>query len=370
MILLRLVAVAVDHARRRWPLALVAAATASLAAGGVVYLIGDSAFRNEALVRSLRSPTVRSITIRANGDKPELLLPGAAVRNLAQLSGVERAVAFSKVRSATVVGFGDSDVSVGYFAMVTLRGDDPFQLLGGRSPRAEEVVASRSAAAQLRLTQPSAGAVRVGDEILPVVGSYDASGLGGITELLDHSVFTPAPADAAAYFSLVLLVREPSDVPVVVEAARLLLGPQGVESYTVDFDDRGAATEALVAQAGNSSVRSTAVGIVLVCALIEMIVAFLNALLQRREIARRRALGYSRGQVLGTLLLEGTIVAALGGLGGMAAAMAILSGRGQPVQLGQPLATVAFVTLIAAVSTLPGGALGAFQDPAQILRVP
>ncbi len=370
MILFRLLAAAADHIRRRWPLALVAATAAALAAGGVVFLVGDSVSRNEDLVRSLRSPMVRTITFRAEDDTAEPLLPGVAVNDLAQLDGVEHAVAFSKVRSASVAGFEDPSVSVGFFTAVALRGGSPYQLVSGREPGPGEVIVSRFAAEQLRLTQTAAGAIQVGGEVVAVVGSYESSNLGGITDLLDRSVVAPASATSGGFFSLVVVVREPADVATVVDSARLLLARHSTATYTVDFDENAIAVEALVARTGNSNVQSTALGIVLVGALVEMLVAFLNALLQRREIARRRALGYTRGQVLGTLVIEGTLLSIAGGLVGMAVALAALVANGEAVQLGQSLSTVALITVIGAVATVPGGALGAFQDPARILRVP
>lgn len=370
MILFRLLTTSVDHARRRWPLSLAAALSAALVAGGVVYLVGDSASRNENLVRSLRSPDARSIVFRAKAESPDLLLPGPALHALAELDGVELAVAFSKVTSATVAGFDDTDVAVGFFSAVSLRGGDPFRLTSGRQPQVGEVVASEFAMKELRLTNSTVGAVQIGNETLPIVGSYDPLNRGKITELLERSVLTPANADSAGFFTLAMIVRQPADVPAVVEAGRVLLGQQGPGSFTVEYDESAAGVEELVANAGNSSVRSTALGIVLVGALIEMVIAFLNALLQRREIARRRALGYTRGQVLGTLLLEGTMLSAVGAFGGACVAALVLVNGGGSVDLNQSLSSVALITLIGAVATVPAGALGAFQDPAQILRVP
>lgn len=369
MILWRLLNVALGHSRRRLALTCVTAITAGLVAGGVVYLVNDAAFRSEELVRSLGTPAARSITLRAKDDASDRLLPSVAVQSLAQLDGVERAVAFSKVRSATVAGFDDAKVSVGFLSVVALRGGDPFRLVSGQEPNEGEVIASESAASQLRLTH-SVGAVRVGRDELPLVGIYDPSNLGGITQLIDGAVITPSTPEADGYFSLVMIARQPSDVAVVVESSRLLLADLGPANFTIDFDQSASSVEALVAKAGNSNVRSTALGIVVVGAFIEMVIAFLNALLQRREIARRRALGYTRGQVLGALMLEGTFISCVGSLVGVASAAIILVATGETVLVGQMLSTAAFVTLIGAAATLPGGALGAYQDPAQILRVP
>lgn len=371
MTTLRLIAVALGHARRRIVLSLASFLIAALAAGAVVYLIGDSTQRSNQLLDSLNSPDIRSITLRANSDNlDEDLLPASTVRNIAMLPGVERALGLSKVQSATTANVADDNVSVGYFVGTPLNGETPFQLVSGRVAQPGEAIASESAADQLQLNVPTASQVRVRDALVPVVGTFTAPDLGAITNLLNTSVFSPAAIDVNGYFVLVLIVRQPSDVVAVVEAARILLTEFGVNRYTSEYDPRAAEVESLVAEAGRSRARSTALAIVALAGLIEAAVAFMNAVLQRREIARRRALGFTRGMVLGALVFEGAVLSGVGAAVGSLTAAIVLAGNEQGLVFAQPIATAGLVGLIGIIAAMPGGALGAFQDPARILRVP
>ncbi|MFA5774704.1 MAG: hypothetical protein WC864_04920 [Ilumatobacteraceae bacterium] len=367
----RLVAVALGHARRRIVLSLASFLIAALAAGAVVYLIGDSSQRSNQLLDTLNSPEVRSITLRANSDTLNGdLLPENIVRNIAMLPGVEQALGLSKVQSASVANVTDDDASVGYFVGAFLNGETRYQLTSGRHPQFGEAVASENAVDRLRLTVPSASQILVRDALVPVVGTFTASSLGAITNLLNTSVFSPAIEDQNGYFILVLIVRQPSDVVAVVEAARILLTEFGVSRYTSEYDPRAAEVELLVAKAGRSGARSTALAIVALAGLIEAAVAFMNAVLQRREIARRRALGFTRGMVFGVLVIEGAALSGVGAAIGSLTATIVLASNKHSLVFGQPIAAACFMALIGVIAALPGGALGAFQDPARILRVP
>lgn len=371
MTVLRLVALALGHARRRMILSLAATLVAAVAAGGVVYLIGDSTQRSNELLTTLNSPSVRSITIRANTDTTAAdLLPARAVTNIAGLEGVDRAVGLSRVQSATTARLRDTQVSVGYFVTATLKGEPPYRLTGGRAPRTGEAITSSSAATRLRLSVPTSAETRVDDELVPIVGTFDAPGLGAITDLFDASLLSPAPSNASGFFVVVLIVHAPADVISVIDATERLLGEFGSNRYSVEYDARAAEVETLVATSGRSGVRSTAIAIMVIGALVEAAVAFVNAVLQRREIARRRALGFTRSMVFGALVIESAVLTGIGAtLGAFAATVTLSTGAGA-IDLAQPLAAAGFVSLIGVFAALPGGALAAFQDPARILRVP
>lgn len=371
MTTMRLIAVGLGHARRRLVLSFASFLIAALAAGAVVYLIGDSTQRSNQLLDSLNSPDIRSITFRAISDNlDEDLLPASSVRHIAMLPGVERALGLSKVQSATIANITDNNVSVGYFVGTPLKGEAPYQFTAGRLAQSGEAIASETAANRLRLNVPTASEIRVRDTLIPVVGTYTAPGLGAITDMLNTSVFSPATENASGYFVLVLIVRQPSDVVAVVDAARTLLTEFGVNRYTSEYDPRAAAVESLVAAAGRSGARSTALAIVALAGLIEAAVAFMNAVLQRREIARRRALGFTRSMVLGALVIEGAVLSGAGAAIGSMTAAIVLAGNEHSLVFAQPIATAGLVGLIGVFAALPGGALGAFQDPARILRVP
>jgi putative ABC transport system permease protein len=370
-VLARLASGAASHAVRRPLLSLSALIVTGVASAAVVFLIGSTTSQSNDLVASLRSADVRSIVVRAQD--PAAPLPGGLVNTIADLPAVDAAVALSKVRSATTAAVADASVTVGFFDGVVLTeqvGDPVIQMVTGRLAATGEAVVSVDAARALRLAIPGAGALLVDDERVGVVGAYRATGLGAISDFLDRSVLTPAAADASGYFSVLLVVREPSDVERSVDAIGRLLAAYGTERYTVDFDDRAGDIESLVAESGRAGVRTTAVSVVTIAALIQICVAFLNASLQRREIARRRALGYARRHVLAAIVGEAAALGSVAAVIGVVAGLTLLAVRGYDADIGQAAATAGFVALVGAVAALPGGALGAVQDPARILRVP
>jgi len=342
----------------------------AIAAGGVVFLIGDTTAQSDELLRSLSSPNARSITLRAtSADHPSDLLPASAVSDIVALPGVESAVVLSKVQSATTI-FRDPTVSVGFFEYSTAKGPDPFSVVGGRDAVRGEAITSPVAAHRLRLVEPSAGVALAQDRTVAIVGSFEARQFGAIYDLIHESVITPAPASSTGAFILVLLVKAPADVRAVVTASTQLLTAFGTDRVTIEYDQRAAEVERLVARSGRSGTHTIAVAILLLAALVEAAIAFINAILQRRDIARRRALGYSRSMEFGSLIVEGAALTGSGAaVGAFAAVAALHVQRGIDVG-GLATATAILVTLIGVVATMPGGLLAAVQDPARILRVP
>lgn len=357
------------HAVRRWPVTLVSIVIASLVAGSTTYLIGAAAERNADLVEALRAPEVRSITVRSDGNAGRGL-DAFAAKSIAQLPGVERAVALSRVATGTIAPYRDREIAVGYFEVVTLAGQPPYDLIAGRSPLPGEAITSAAAARQLRLTEQSAGSILVDETIVPIVGTYTVADLGTLSDLLEPSVLTLGASEQHTYHSLVLLVREPSDVAVVVDAIGTLLAPLGLDSFTVDFDSRASDVQALVAASGNESARTTAVTLVSAGAIITAAIALLSALLQRRDNARRRALGYRRSHIMAITIFEALGVSTAGAIGGVTIAHVALAVDQAQLPAGQLIATVAFVACVGTVSAVPGGLAAAVQDPARILRVP
>ena len=342
----------------------------AMAAGGVVFLIGETTAHSNELLSNLSSPNARSITLRAtSADLPSDLLPASAVSNIVALPGVESALVLSKVQSATTT-YGDPTVSVGFFEYSTAKGPDPFSVVGGRDALRGEALVSPVAAHRLRLVESSAGVVLAQDRKVPIVGSFEARQLGAIYDLIHDSVITPAPRSTTGAFILVLLVRAPADVRAVVTASTQLLTSFGTDRVTIEYDQRAAEVERLVARSGRSGAHTTAMAILLLAALVEAAIAFINAILQRRDIARRRALGHSRAMVFGSLVIEGTTLTGTGAVLGALGAFATLHvQRGISVG-GHAAATAMLVTLIGVVATVPGGLVAAVQDPARILRVP
>ncbi len=369
MTLSRLAGLAALQMRRRWPTAILAVAIAALVAGMTVHVIGAAASRNAELAESLRTPDVRSIIVRSTkGD--DIGLDGTVVRAIAQLPGVANAVAFSKVSSATTAVVPDRDVTVGYFEVATLRGDTPFILQRGRQPEPGEGMVSARAGEALRLVEPGLGTFEVDGATWPVVGQFTAGGLGEISELLERSIVSPGDTTAPNFFSMVLVVNEPADVPAVAAAVGRLLAPFGPDYYSIAYDERVAEVQTRVTASGNDSARATAAVLVGAGAAILGALSVLGALLQRRDLARRRALGFRRRDVMLLTVLHAGLTGALGSALGVVVGAALLGPRGSSLPPSQYAATALFGLVITSGAAVPGALAGAVQDPARILRVP
>ena len=366
----RLLHLAALQARRRWSTSLLSVAVGALVAGVTVYVIGGAAHRNAELAESLRTPDVRSITIRsAKGE--DVGLDGQIVRAVAQLPGISNAVAFSKVSTATTSAVPDRDVTVGFFEVVTLRGASPFLVVDeGRVPSTGEAMVSLPAATALRLVDPGLGAFESEGRVWPTVGQFRAEGLGEISNLLGRSVVTIGDPQAQRFFSVVLVVNEPADVPAVAAAIGRLFSPFGPDYYSIDYDERVAEVQTLVTASGNDGARATVVTLVAAGSAIVAALSVLSALLQRRDHARRRALGFRRRDVVVLSILHSGVLGALGISIGVAIGAVLLGPRSGSLPPSQYVATAVFGAVITTVAAIPGALASAVQDPARILRVP
>ena len=363
---MRIVRLALGHARRRVAMSAASVVLPAVMAGAIVTLTGDATRRADSLLAQLRDAKARSIVLRSsNPDKR--VAPGIA-RALASLPGVELAIGFPTAQSVTAPGLHDPAASVGLVAVDTLAGTLPMHVTSGRMPGVGEVIASAGARRSLRMTEPLATGVSTNDGVLPVVGTFEFDDRGAISDLLANAVLGPGRSGTESYSTLAILVREPADVRVVADAVGRLVPDR--EGISLDFEARSANIEKLVASAGKRNVASLALAVVLTGALIEIASSLLSSLLQRRENARRRALGFSRTEIVLLGLVEAGILSGVGASLGTALAALRLAHEHAPVRVAQLGATIGLLFLLAVIASIPGGANSALQDPARILRVP
>jgi putative ABC transport system permease protein len=371
MIAWRILLLAIGHATRRIGLTAAAVLASLVAAGGLTYIVGDATNQNTQLLQQLRTPLARSILVRSTSTTdPASFLAARDVRTLASLPGVEHAIGLTPVRSAANAAIPGADNPIGFFEIDTLTGPPPFALTAGRLPHTGEALLSIPGAQRLRASIPLATGILVDQHVLGVVGTYTTPDNGRLTDLLSASALTIAPPDTSSYALVALVVREPSDIATVVHALPVIFSDRLPTDYNVEYDPRLADIQATVASAGRRSIRSTALALTAIGAAIQAVVTAINALTQRREIARRRALGATRSQVLGTLVTESAILSTIGAALGSLIAAIVLASRHADLTIALPVAAATFVAITATFAAIPGGLFGAFQDPATILRVP
>jgi len=363
--MMRLPRLAAEHAMRRRAMSLTAVMTSLIMAAAIVALTGDATSRADKLLQSLRDPQARSVVIRTSG--PDVRLPRSAAMTIAALAGVERAIALFDVESVTSPGLHDPGATAAVAGVDVLTGTEPFLLSSGRMPAAGEVIVPQHTVDALRMTVPLASIVADDRRGYGVVGVFATHRLGAIAATLSNTAVTVGSSDSG-YSVLELLVREPADVDTVVSAAQQLL--PGRNDITVDAEPRAAELEQTVAAAGTNNLTAIALTIVLVGAAIQLAQAILGAILQRRENARRRALGFSRLEIVSISVIEALILSLVGAALGVSLAIWRLVAVGAPISAGQNAATVGLLAVTSMLAALPGGITSAWQDPARLLRVP
>jgi hypothetical protein len=363
--MIRVLQTAIGHAARRKILTLIAIAISTVMAAAIVILTGTATGRANLLVRTLQDAPARSVTIRTNsGTSPAL---SAVAKYLAALPGVEQAVAATNTESVTAKALHDPNTSIGYLRIDVLTGPSPVRLTSGRNPNPGEVTLSAGGAKMLRVSQPLTAGLANSNTEVPIVGTFDVDGMGPIPDLMRNAAVGAAP-ESASYATIIVLARQPADVGTIVKAINSLVPDR--KTMTLEYEARSADIERLIATSGNQNTAAVSLGIVSVGALVQTMTALLSAILQRRENARRRALGFTRSQIIALTSTESIILALAGAVIGVLLGAIRLNTRQLPISSSQIAATVGLLAILALAASLPGGAAAAWQDPAKILRVP
>lgn len=367
--LLHAIGAALSQVRRRKVLASVALVAAASGAGSLYFVVGDAVSHNEGTAARLSTADARSIVVKAT--KPDVTpIPYRLAAAIAGLPAVTNAVGLGRVQSVRNVLWPTGADAVGLFSMATLAGSPPISLESGRAARPSEVQASGQARAVLGIGAASPGRVETDDQtIFAVVGTYSAKPLGAIHELLNAALIMPAP-DGADLSILALVVAQPADLEAVVPAARAILGGLPPGQYTLDFDERAFDVERTIRSEARKGVRALALGLVAIGITISALVAFVDAITRRRDIARQRALGRTRTEVLTTIAIKMTALAFFGACAGACVAALMLQNHDARFDPALLVSSVALITVAGGLASLPGGLFGALQDPAAILRVP
>ncbi|QHC54508.1 hypothetical protein GSU10_01755 [Rathayibacter tanaceti] len=178
-------------------------------------------------------------------------------------------------------------------------------------------------------------------------------------------------ADTELASIIIVVATRAADVPALAATLPLLVGANDARAVTVKSS---AAVELLRTGVQSELATSTSVSVSLALlggGLLVTLLVMSNVVLRRRDYGRRRALGASRGFVVGLICLECLCAAVPGALIGTTGSYLLLSWNGVPVPDSKfAFATIILGLIISVLSTIPPALVAANRDPIAELRVP
>jgi len=215
-----------------------------------------------------------------------------------------------------------------------------------------------------------AGAVRttLGDEF-PVLGSLDTP---SFLAFLEPLTIVPRSNDAGAVISvLVVVVTRPDLVEPVAAAVGDVLDADDPRSVTIETSADLAALRALIEGQLAGFGRGLVLVVFGITAVLVAAMLYGLVMLRRKDFGRRRAIGATRGLIVGLLLAQTAMLSLFGAAVGAVASAAALAAAADPLPSFDFFAAVCILAV--AVGTLAAvvpAVAASRRDPIRELRVP
>ena len=347
----------------------VASSTTVLIVAGMMIAVmlttGRTVGAEQEVLGTIDSVGTRTIVVRAEADAG---LTASVMERVSRIDGIEWAGGFSTAVDATNAALPD-----GTRVPVRLAFGTHFERLGipehivdaGRS-----AYASDAALRQLGLPD-GAGAVELDSDVTyGVVGRIDSP------EFLDRFeplVLVPQPeSDGTEQLDvLVVVARDPALVAPVDDAVRSMLAVDDASKVTVETSEGLAQLRSVIEGQLGSFSRGLVLVILAITGVLVAIVLFSLVMLRRRDFGRRRALGATRGLIVGLLVAQTTLLAAAGAVVGAAASTAVLLASGDPLPGAAYFTAIGVLALATAVvAALIPAVVASHREPIKELRVP
>jgi putative ABC transport system permease protein len=332
---------------------------------------GRTVAAEQAVLARIDDAGTRSIVVRSD---PAAGVTAGLLDQLAAFDGVATAAGFgpiTDVRNAAVDGGPPVPVRNGYGEV------------GGRRLAADaaaayvgvKAIASRAGAEALRLHDHTGTALSADGETFIVDETLTVPAHLAFLEplvLVPSSPSSPAtaqPEDPLAV--LVVLARAPHAVAGVEAALRELLAHIPPDQMAIETSADLAAIRAAVRGELGTYSRATVLGILAISGVLVAVTLFALVTLRRKDFGRRRALGATRGTIVGLLLVQVVLLALAGTALGIGGSLAALSAGGDPLPGWDFTAAIAVDGIITAMLAAVAPAIFASRrDPLHELRVP
>lgn len=323
--------------------------------------VGQTIAVEQEVLKEIDAMATRTIEIRLQA---EAGVTASAIRHIGRLSSVEWVAAFGRVEDVRAPFPGSSAVpGRGWI--------DPLPPVLELIPEAKTALEGGTwlgSGAQMALGMASsAGTVLRGDEPIGVAGTLNAAEpLAGLNEYLLWRAGSETPPAL-----VVVLSRQPADVERLLGPILSILGPRDLGDVAITTSTTlEEVRRAIAGQLGKYGRELTAV--VLGGSLAFMLLTSLGGVQSRRkDFGRRRALGASRGLIVGLVTAQQAIISAIGTVVGALLGVSVSVTRlGLQPDIPFSLAACTLVVASSSLAALPPALLAALRDPVRALRVP
>lgn len=329
---------------------------------------GRSAAAEAAVLATIDQQGTRAVTIRAEGEQSPL--NRTMVDELARLPEVEDVVGFSPVQDVTAAAIPDGTRVGMRTAYGTMDGASIGQEVTDLGPHAW---VTPLAADTLGMSSgASSGALRLidGQEFLVT----RAIELPNYLHSLEPAVIVPANREMdghRGFATIFILARSPESVGLVNDFARSLLVDVPRQSVTVATSEQMAELRRVVGGQLTAQGRAIVTGVLGGASLATLVNVWGLALMRRRDIGRRRALGATRATIVVLMVGQVAIAALLAAIVGALVGLAVLAtGDGPVPRPDYVLALVLALTGMASVAAGFPALIASRRDPLTELRVP
>lgn len=308
-----------------------------------------------------RFDTLDLTVIQVLDDSGDAGLDAADVARVQRLSGVDWVVGIGPVVDVRTAGLRGEPVP----SRVVLGGSDLLRLDGPADGQAYVAAASQAA---LGLSTASGAVETVGGTQVPVTGSFTAR---GPLEVLETSVLVVDDDYDGPIRRIYLHAATPEDVVTVAAAAGIAVGDRDGARPRVEVADDVAAIRAAVRGELGGAGRATVLQALGAGLCLAALTIFAGVQARRRDFGRRRAVGATRAQLMGVVILQTALVAVIGATVG-AAAGAFVAYRlgGSWPGWTYPVAVVVLTVMAMAAAAIIPALTAAYRDPVAAIRVP
>ncbi|MFF1632493.1 ABC transporter permease [Leifsonia sp. NPDC058248] len=235
--------------------------------------------------------------------------------------------------------------------------------------RAEGGWASGKAVSRLGMVD-GMGTVQLDSGVsIDVVGTFE---LPAFLDGLEPSLLVPqSPTQYEPVTLVVAIADSPNRVQSVGHMLISVADPADAEKLKLQTSAELAKLRSAIDGGLGDYGREIMIGSFAVTAILIAAVLLSLVTMRRKDFGRRRALGATRGYVVGLITTQGATTGVVGALfGGLTSAIA-LYGTGSPLpSVGFMLSIMLLMSVIATISSIPPAVVASGRDPAAELRVP